>query len=40
MTTCTKYDRFSTRLFAGLVIAVTIVMGSLTYALSHVQVYA
>lgn len=40
MTTCTKYDRFSTRIFAGLVITVTIVMASLTYAVSHVQVYA
>jgi len=40
MTTCNKYDRFSTRILAGLVIAVTIVFGSLAYALSNVQAYA
>ena len=39
MFTCNAYDRFTTRVLAGLVVAVTIVFGSLTYAVSNVQTY-
>lgn len=35
-----KYDSYTNRVFAGLVIAVTIVVGSLAYAASNVQAYA
>ena len=40
MFTCTESERFTTRVLAGLVVAVTIVMGSLTYAVAHVQAFA
>ena len=40
MFACTETDRFTTRILAGLVIAVTIVMGSLTYAVANIQTFA
>ena len=40
MFTCTDTDRFTTRILAGLVIAVTIVMGSLTHAVTNMQTFA
>jgi hypothetical protein len=40
MFTCTETDSFTTRILAGLVLAVTIVMGSLTYAVTNIQVLA
>jgi hypothetical protein len=41
MFTCTNNtDSFTTRVLAGLVLAVTIVMGSLTYAVANIQVLA
>ena len=40
MFTCTDTDRFTTRLLAGLVLTVTIVMGSLTYAVTNIQAFA
>lgn len=40
MFTCTDTDRFTTRIFAGLVLAVTIVVGSLTHAVSNIQTFA
>ena len=40
MFTCTDTDRFTTRILAGLVLAVTIVMGSLTYAVTNIQAFA
>jgi hypothetical protein len=40
MFTCTDTDRFTTRILAGLVLAVTIVMGSLTYAVANIQAFA
>jgi hypothetical protein len=33
-------DRFATRVLSGLVVTVAIVMGSLAYAVSHIQVVA
>ena len=39
MFTCNNYDKFTTRVLAGLVLAVTIVVGSLTHAVSNVQAY-
>ena len=39
MTARQKCDSYTHRVFAGLVIAVTIVAGSLVYAVSNVQVY-
>jgi hypothetical protein len=33
-------DSYTTRVLAGLVVAVTIVVGSLTYAVSNVQAFA
>lgn len=33
-------DSYTNRVLAGLVIAVTIVMGSLTYAVANIQAYA
>jgi hypothetical protein len=39
MFTCKSYDKFAARVLAGLVLAVTIVFGSLTYAVSNVQAY-
>jgi len=40
MFTCNDTDRFTTRVLAGLVLAVTIVMGSLTYAVTNIQAFA
>lgn len=40
MFTCHATDRFASRVLAGLVLAVTIVMGSLTYAVANIQAYA
>ena len=40
MLTCNETDRYTTRILAGLVVAVTIVMGSLTYAVANVQAFA
>jgi hypothetical protein len=40
MFTCTDTDRYTTRILAGLVLAVTIVMGSLTYAVANIQAFA
>jgi len=40
MFTCTETDRFTTRVLAGLVLAVTIAMGSLTYAVTNIQAFA
>jgi hypothetical protein len=33
-------DRFATRVLSGLVVTVAIVMGSLAYAVTHIQVVA
>lgn len=35
-----NFDRFTTRILAGLVVTVTIVMGSLTHAVSNIQAFA
>ena len=40
MLTCNETDRFTTRILAGLVLAVTVVMGSLTYAVANIQAFA
>jgi len=40
MLTCNATDRFTNRVLAGLVLAVTIVMGSLTYAVANIQAFA
>jgi hypothetical protein len=40
MFTCTNTDRFTTRILAGLVLAVTIVVGSLTHAVTNIQTFA
>jgi hypothetical protein len=40
MFTCNTVDRFTTRVLSGLVVTVAIVMGSLAYAVSHIQVVA
>jgi len=40
MFTCNSADRFTTRVLAGLVVTVAIVMGSLTYAVSNIQAFA
>ena len=37
---CNNTDRFTVRLFAGLVVTVAMVMGSLTYAVANIQVFA
>ncbi len=39
MFTCKNYDKFTTRVLAGLVLAVTIVVGSLTHAVSGIEAY-
>jgi hypothetical protein len=39
MFTCSNNDRFATRVLAGLVVTVAIVMGSLTYAVSNIQAF-
>lgn len=38
--TRSNFDRFTTRILAGLVVTVAIVMGSLTYAISNIQAFA
>jgi len=40
MFTCNNVDRFTSRVLSGLVVTVAIVMGSLAYAVSHIQVVA
>jgi hypothetical protein len=40
MFTANHIDRFTTRLVSGLFVTVAIVMGSLAYAVSHIQVVA
>jgi hypothetical protein len=40
MFTCNDTDRFTTRILAGLVLAVTIVVGSLTHAVTNIQTFA
>ncbi len=40
MFTCNNVDRFIARILSGLVVSVTIVFGSLTYAVSHMQAFA
>jgi hypothetical protein len=40
MFTRNHVDRFTTRVLSGLVITVAIAMGSLAYAVSHIQVVA
>lgn len=40
MFTCNDVDSFTTRILAGLLVTVTIVFGSLTYAVSNMQVFA
>ncbi|HVN43167.1 MAG TPA: hypothetical protein VMT50_10315 [Steroidobacteraceae bacterium] len=37
MTTCTAADRFLARILTGLVISVTVVMGSLVHAFAHLH---
>lgn len=37
---CTETQKFTTRLLAGLVVAVTIVVGSLVHATTQLQVLA
>ena len=39
MTTCSKLDRYTRRVLAGLVVSVTTVAASLTYAVSHIETY-
>ena len=39
MFTCTDTNRFTTRVLAGLVLAVTIVVGSLTHAVTNIQTF-
>ena len=40
MFTHNKVDRFATRVLSGLVVTVAVVMGSLAYAVSHIQIVA
>lgn len=40
MFTCTDTNRYTTRILAGLVLAVTIVVGSLTHAVTNIQSFA
>jgi hypothetical protein len=40
MFTRNHIDRFATRVLSGLVVTVAVVMGSLAYAVSHIQVVA
>jgi len=40
MFACKNVDRFTTRILAGLVVAVTIVFGSLTHAVAGLQAFA
>lgn len=40
MFTCSQTDRYTTRILAGLVLAVTVVVGSLTHAIANLQTFA
>ena len=40
MFTRNNADQFATRVLSGLVVTVAVVMGSLAYAVSHIQVVA
>jgi len=40
MFTRDNVDRFTTRVLSGLVVTVALAMGSLAYAVSHIQVVA
>ena len=40
MFTCKESNRFLARTFAGLIIAVTVVVGSLTHAVANMQTFA
>jgi hypothetical protein len=40
MSACSESNRFLTRTLAGLVIAVTVVVGSLTHAVASIQSFA
>jgi hypothetical protein len=40
MFTCNESNRFLTRILAGLMIAVTVVVGSLTHAVANMQSFA
>jgi hypothetical protein len=40
MFTRNNIDRFAARVLSGLVVTVAVVMGSLAYAVSHIQVVA
>jgi hypothetical protein len=40
MLTCSQTDRFTTRVFAGLVVSVAIAFGSLMFAVSNLQIVA
>jgi hypothetical protein len=37
---CTETEKFTTRLLAGLVVAVTVVVGSLVHATAQLQILA
>jgi len=39
MFTCNSVDTFTTRVLAGLVLAVTVVLGSLTHAVANMQAF-
>lgn len=39
-TRCQNVDRYSSRVFAGLVVTVAVVMGSLAYAVANIQIVA
>lgn len=39
MLTCNESDRFLSRVLAGLVVAVTVVMGALTHAIAGSQAF-
>jgi hypothetical protein len=39
MFTCKNYDKFTTRVLAGLVVTVAVVFGSLIHAVSNIETY-
>ena len=39
MFTCNSVDTFTTRILTGLVLAVTVVLGSLTHAVANMQAF-
>jgi hypothetical protein len=39
MFTCKNYDKFTTRVLAGLVVTVAVVFGSLVHAVSNIEAY-